>query len=494
MTTTSHHHDSPATYVFGRRDRGTVLVGLRPTQVGVLGVGLAAVLIGLITAGGRGGVVGLAICAGCAAAALAPIQGRAPVDWVRPIANFGYQRLTGQGRYLGGSRALHRNHGLRRLDLPGIAADLRILEIHTPDGPIALLRMRDRWTVVLQVSAPTYALADRATQQRRVGAWGALLAQAGQEGSRIAALQWLERTIPDSGHDLQTWWASRGDPDSPYAGAYRELIADAGPAATRHETYIAVSIDAGRLHRKIRAAGGGPEGTTTVLLGECAWIREALGQVDLEIVGTVGVSDLSRLIRTQYDPASTTGIDRRPGHATALLPPVAAGPMAATALWSHYRTDSGLHAVYWVAEWPATPVEAAWCYPLLALGGIRRTVSVTAVPIPPSKSLRQVRSGRTAKRADDAQRRRLGQTETAQDDEEYEALERRERELVHGHTEYQFTGWVTVTATTADELEAACSNVEQAAVRSVLEIRRVYGEVDQAFTVAALPLAAGVRP
>jgi hypothetical protein len=138
-------------------------------------------------------------------------------------------------------------------------------------------------------------------------------------------------------------------------------------------------------------------------------------------------------------------------------------------------------------------VEAAWCYPLLALGGIRRTVSVCAEPLPPSRSLRDERSARVAKRADEAQRRRLGQVETAQDDEEYDAIERRERELVRGHTEYRFTGWVTVTGADSAELEAACAQVEQAAVRSAMEIRRVHGEVDQAFTIGALPTGQGVR-
>jgi len=172
--------------------------------------------------------------------------------------------------------------------------------------------------------------------------------------------------------------------------------------------------------------------------------------------------------------------------------PSAAGPMAAEAHWDHYRSDSGLHAVYWIAEWPSVPVEAAWIYPLIALGGIRRTVSVTAEPIPPSRSMRELRGKRVAKRADEAQRHRLGQIETAQDDEEYLALERREHELVRGHTEYRYTGWITVSATNADELEGACSKVEQAAVRSALEVRRVYGEVDQAFLRGGLPLTQGV--
>jgi hypothetical protein len=166
--------------------------------------------------------------------------------------------------------------------------------------------------------------------------------------------------------------------------------------------------------------------------------------------------------------------------------------MAAESHWDHYRTDSGFHAVYWIAEWPSVPVEAAWIYPLISLGGIRRTVSVTAEPIPPSRSMRELRSQRVAKRADEAQRHRMGQIETAQDDEEYLALERREHELVRGHTEYRYTGWITVTATDRTELDAACAVVEQAAVRSALELRRVYGEVDQAFLRGGLPLTQGV--
>ncbi|MGH3472726.1 MAG: SCO6880 family protein [Nocardioidaceae bacterium] len=492
MSTTRTTTDPP-TFVFGRRDRGGILLGFRPPQLLILGLGVAVVFVGLVTAGGRGGLVGTAVLVTAVAAAVLPIQGRPLVDWVRPVLNFGYQRLTGQGRYLGGPWALHRNRYVRRLDLPGLGRPLKILQIPTTDGPIAALKLHDRWTVLVEVHPSTYVLADRASQERRVAAWGSLLAQCGQEGSKIAGLQWLERSIPDSGHALEQWWDEHGNADAPYAAPYRDLIGDAGPAATRHEIFIAVSIDSHHVRRQIRLAGGGPEGATQVLLTELAWIRQALSRVDLEVTSTIGVADLTRLIRTQFDPAAACGIDRRPTHKTEYLTPVAAGPMAADASWSHYRTDSGVHAVYWVAEWPSMPVEAAWCYPLLALGGITRTISVSCEPIPPSKSLRKVRSQRVTKRADEAQRRRFGQVDTAQDDEEYDAIERRERELVHGHTEYRFTGWVTVSAESVDALEAACAQVEQAAVRSALELRRVHGEVDQAFAVAALPLNQGVR-
>jgi hypothetical protein len=475
------------TYTFGRRDRGGLLLGFKLGQLFTLGVGFGAVLGGLLCAGTGGGLLGFAILAVAGFLALYPIQGRPLVDWVRPVANYAHARILGQSAYVGGPSALHRVKQAR-IDLPGLGQHLRLYEARTFDGPIAALRIGDRWTVVLKVRGSNYVLADRATQERRISDWGALLSQCGQEGSRIASIQWLERTVPDSGHDLDQWWHQHGDPDAAYADAYASLIDRAGPAATRHETFFAVSIDAHKLRRPIRQAGGGPEGTTKVLLSEVAWIRQALARADIDVLGAIDGHDLARLIRSQYDPASSAALNdeaRTPS-------PLASGPMAAEPHWDHYRTDSGFHAVYWIAEWPAVPVEAAWIYPLIALGGVRRTVSVTCAPIPPSRSMRELRSQRVAKRADEAQRHRLGQVETAQDDEEYLALERREHELVRGHTEYRFTGWITVSATSRDELEAACAQVEQAGVRSALEVRRVYGEVDQAFLRGGLPLTQGV--
>ena len=492
MTTADTRGAPPPTYAFGRRDRGGLLLGFKLTQLVLLGVGFAAMLVGLLTHGAQGGMIGFLALVVAAALALYPVQGRTLVDWVRPLANFGYARIRKDATYLGGPAALHRTRDLNRVDLPGIGQHLRIYEAETADGPVAALRLGDRWTVVLKVRGANYVLADRASQERRISAWGALLSQSGQEGSRIAALQWLERTIPDTGHDLQAWWKANGDPAAPYAEDYARLIEHAGPAATRHECYVAVAIDAHKLRRPIRQAGGGPEGITKVLLAELAWIRQALGRADIEVQDVLSAGDFARLVRTQYDPASSGLFDD--GEAPS---PPAAGPMAAVQHWDHYTSDSAVHAAYWIAEWPSVPVEAGWIYPLISLGGVRRTVSLTAEPIPPSRSMRELRSARVAKRADEAQRQRFGQIESAQDDEEYAALQRRERELVRGHTEYRYSGWITVTAPNDDNgrdaLEAACNQIEQAAVRSALEVRRIYGEVDQAFLIGALPLTHGVN-
>jgi hypothetical protein len=482
------------TYAFGPRDRGALLLGMRLNQILVVAGGVAATLIGFVSPAEHGGAIGFAGLVAASFVAWFPVQGRPIVDWVRPVANYLYARVTDQATYLGGPWALHAPaKPQRRLELPGTGSQIRVKEFDTPHGSVAVVRDGPRWTAVLEVVAPAYPLADRGTQQERVSAWGALLAQLGQEGTRLAAIQWLERTIPDSGRGLDEWWRERGLRDAPSAKAYAQLIQAAGPAATRHETFVAVSIDERKCRRAIRAAGGGPDGTAKVLMSELSWIEQGLRRSDVRVVGWLGARDLGRLVRTQYDPASTVGIDKRGSEDLdrgVALP--AAGPIAARASFTSYRTDTGFHAVYWIAAWPRMQVEAAWLYPLLVLGGVRRTVSLTAEPIAPSKSFREIRSSKVQKRTEETQKERFGQIESAQDDEEHEALLRRERELVRGHVEYRFVGYVTVTASTAEELEDACSQVEQAAVRSVLEIRRVYGEQDQGFIAGALPLARGV--
>ena len=62
------------------------------------------------------------------------------------------------------------------------------------------------------------------------------------------------------------------------------------------------------------------------------------------------------------------------------------------------------------------------------------------------------------------------------------ASHRREAELSDGHAAYRYCGYVTVTARGPEELETACGEVLQAAHQCRLELRRLYGAQDVAFT------------
>ena len=439
----------------------------------------------------RSGLLG---CLATVAIAFAPMQGRPVIDWVRPLANYLHGRLSGQGptQVALGRCTSHAGCSGASPSL-GLGAGFvfgRSMP-HTERSPSSGRAAGGRR--LIQVTAPAYPLADRATQQERVSAWGSLLAQLGQEGSRLAAIQWLERTVPDSGRGLEDWWRSKGVRSSVSAAHYEKLIASAGPAATRHETFVAVSIDERRCKRAVRAAGGGPDGIAQVLINELSWVQNGLQRCDVQVVGWLGPVDLGRLVRTQYDPLASQSIDNRSKHGLGRgVRLAAAGPMAAKSTFSHYRTDSGFHAVYWVASWPRMQVQAAWLYPLLVLGdSVERCQSL---PNPSHRRSPSVKSGAPRCRnygGDPARTVRSGRNRRSTTGARRPPAPRARAGA--GTCRVPVHRYATVSASTESGLEESCAQIEQAAVRSVLEVRRVFGEQDQAFVAAALPLARGVR-
>ena len=124
---------------------------------------------------------------------------------------------------------------------------------------------------------------DATPPSRNVGSssWGRVLATACRSG-RIASLQVMERTLPDSGKGLADWWEQHGNRTETWASTtYGELIDRAGPAGERHASTISISLDMKAAGRAIRAAGGGNRGAAAVLRQEMSTMLAALRSADL---------------------------------------------------------------------------------------------------------------------------------------------------------------------------------------------------------------------
>jgi hypothetical protein len=93
-------------------------------------------------------------------------------------------------------------------------------------------------TVVCEVTHPAFVLLDPGEQERRVTSWGRVLATVCRSG-RIATLQVLERTLPDSGTGLAEWWATHGTPDGLLGR--RHLRRTHRPRRTRRERHATIS-------------------------------------------------------------------------------------------------------------------------------------------------------------------------------------------------------------------------------------------------------------
>jgi hypothetical protein len=112
-------------------------------------------------------------------------------------------------------------------------------------------------------------------------------------------------------------------------------------------------------------------------------------------------------------------------------------------------------------------------------------------PISPSRAIRAVQQARTADIADSELRRRGGFLSTARRAREAELVVRREGELADGHGSYRFSGYVTVTAPSATQLEEWCETTEHAAGQARLELRRLFGDQERAL-LCTLPFCRGL--
>lgn len=476
---------APSTVRFGRRSTRGVLLGLSGPRI----LALAVALLVAVPAVYLKGFTGLALSApawGLAVAvAFVSVAGRRAAEWVPVYGHWLVRRALRQNAY--GVRVL-RPRPAGTLALPGDAAALRLH--HDPITGAAMVHdpHANTLTAVAKVRHPSFVLQSPADQDRRVAGWARALATACASG-RISRVQVLERTLPDAGSGVRQHWSRFGLPGESWVSQqYQELLEQAGPATERHETTISISLDMSRARRAVRAEGGGVAGAAAVLRRELTTVVAALRAAEITVDGWIEPDDLAVMLRLAYDPAAATTLDTSSvGH-----DPATAGPVTVHEHLDHLRTDSGVHAVYWISEWPRQEVYPGFLSSILLAAGVRRATSIVAQPLTTTEAMRAVRKERVEYQTDAAHRSRIGQITDAGAEQEWADVNQRERDLVAGHGDLRFAGFVVVTAPDLDALQTARSAIEQAAVQAGCETRLLIGQQAQAFVAAALPLCRGI--
>lgn len=503
-------HEELRRYRFGPLERRGLIGSLRPAQVGVIAVSLAGAVVLMRTlSGGAGVFAGFLLVLAAAGFCFWPIAGRSSEEWLPIAVRHGRQRATGRDRH----RSSSPQSGVQIRDggrpepvvaLPEPASGLELLAAPLRGETVGVVKDRraHSYTAVLAVRVTSFGLLDRAEQEARQAGWGDVLASLAREGSPVTRVQWIERTVPADGDEIGRYLGNAWDRgavplDSLPMQSYLDLVG-AAPAATKdHELFVCLQIDAKRAWRQIKRAGGksGADASAcAVLLRELEALGERLTAADVHVVGALRPGMLASAIRIAFDPWSRPGLARLAAtdHDRDGIDEGAAWPVASDTTWSMYRADGALHATYWIASWPRTDVGAAFLSPLLLHAQMVRSIAVTLEPISPLRAIREVETARTTDLADQEVRGRMGFVETARRRRMAEATMRREEELADGHAAVRFSGYVTVSARNDEELEHNCAEVEHAAQMARLELIRLYGQQDEAFTYT-LPLCRGLR-
>jgi hypothetical protein len=466
---------------FSRLTRRGVILGLSAAQLVVVGIGAVSLVLSLY-GGGYAFVLTAPVILVCIALAWVRVGGRKLIEWLPITARWLWRSTGGQLIY---RRRIVKPRPAGTLALPGDAGRLRqwvdpetgAVMIHDPHQATL--------TAIVGVSHPAFILLDPSEQERRVVGWGRVLATACRSG-RLASLQVMEQTLPDSGKGLAEWWSRHGRQDSGWTSAtYAELIDRAGPAGERHASTISLSLDMKTPGRAIRAAGGGNRGAAAVLRREMVTLLAALRSAELAPSEWLKPGDLALILRSAYDPAVASALER---HGDVGRDLATAGPVAVTESWGSVRSDSAYHCVLWVSEWPRSLVFPGFLAPVLLSSGLRRTFSLLYTPVRADQAARDIRRKKTEYISDSAQRQRMGRIEDAQQSAEYRDLLQQEADVTAGHGILRATGLIAVSGSDPDELERAVSALEQAAIQASCETRRLWGQQAQAFAATALPL------
>jgi hypothetical protein len=466
---------------FARRSTRGLLLGFSTPRVVVFGCAAAVAMAALFAGGPTAFLASGLVWIPLGAAVFVRVAGRPAVEWAGTAAHFGARRAAGQAEF---RVRVDKPRPAGSLALPGDAASMRLYVDEGSGAAMVHDSHRETLVAVLSVSHPAFALLDDPDRSLRVSRWGRVIAQLAQSGT-CAAVQVLEATVPDPARSQGDWWETHGIRDGGWAATqYEGLLQQVRLDASTHRTTISLSLDLGAAARAIKAAGHGIRGAAEVLRGDMAYLSDGLRQAGLRPLEWLGEADLAAIVRHSFDPGAQ--IDPSSDPAANLSH---AGPVAVSESWQRLRHDSGWSSVLWVSEWPRIAVPPDFLHPLVFAPGVSRTLSITCRPLATEAALRQIRREKTGAVADSAQKARVGQLGDLSDVQEYDDLLARERSVISGHTDVEFTGLVTVTAPTLETLEAALATISRAASQATCEVRPLYGRQMQGFIAAALPLA-----
>ena len=497
--------DRPLTYAFGPLESRGILGPIRAGQAAIIATaGLAVITLVDLSPSVSAALVAAVVLAAGVALAFVPIGGRTTEEWLPVVTMFAHRRARGRHRFTsrrpsrgtrmdGAPQAVAPVEEVLDDELPPTVRDVRIITVEGDGRVMGALSERGgrRLTAVIACRVSAFSLLDRAAQERRLAAWGLVLAGAG--GTPIHRLQWLERTAPAQGDELARWLHDERDPALPPRGtpvveSYLELISSTARVTAEHEILLAIQVDARRVRDR------GRDAVTRALVEQTERVAQGLDAAEVEVLGVLGQGQLARTVRTAFDPFARTELtvlETADPHRDGLSE-ASAWPLGACESWDHYASDGALHATFWIGGWPRIEVSPMFMDALLGNSGAVRTVAVTFEPLTPARSTREVEAAITRDRADRELRARFGQSETARQRQAAESAMRREAELAAGHAEVRLSGFVTVSGRDPDELRRACAEVTEHASRARLELHRLYGQQAEAFTFS-LPLCRGLR-
>jgi|GEM_PF-6715305 len=462
-------------YKFGPRDKRGLILGVAISQVFTFAFSLVVFVFLLRSAAHLYEVIlGIILCFLICVITFVNIQTKPIQSWIPLVIMHNQKKLSYAFQ--------HKNSKIvvdGKRNYPKSLKSLEIIAINFQKNSIGLIKDNQRSTVtaVMSMESLPFALLGDADRDRSVSAWSQVLSAIAYESGSIKKLQWIERTLPDSGEYLDGHNGLFTESNFPIvtdldavsvarsAGlSYQELLSAQTREIFRHGIFLACTFS-----RKI---------DWNTLKAEIINLLSRCKEIGLENVSILSPGELNLYLRHVFDSSPSSRAVNWPW------------PHSLQEHWSYLRADALFIATYSIIEWPRSEVKAGFFLPLMIGCDIRRSISLVMQPIGALRAARQVEQAKTEHAADNAIKNRYGFSSTARAKKEAEAIERREQELAAGFAGYRFAGYISVYGQDEKELSNACKQIEQLASLSLIDVRRAYGEQREAF-LCTLPLGRG---
>ena len=481
-------------YRFGERRRSGMFGTIPPSLAFVGGVALAA---GWVAIAGYVPIpVSVGVVALCGWLWFGKLHERPAHEILPALATWWWRRLRSRNRWYRPVALV--TDGEQPAALPPALAGLDLFEIDvawlTPGSDVAIGVVRDRQagslTAVLKVCGDgQFGLVDPATQDMRIDEWGAAIAGFAREHSPVTRVTFHDWTSPvpirNTVAQLETQWADEAE--HPARAGYLQLLRDTSASVVDHEVLCEVTVDLGRV-AKSRGESNLSSGLR-VTAEQARLFAGRLNAAGLRVESVLSAHDLVTATRVRSDPSiveQLATLRNSLASATGASAPTF-GPMYVDDQLASVTVDSARHRSWWFARWPRREVAASWLDSLMFESGCTRSLTTVFEPVAPSRSDSDVDRERTQREANIETRRRKGFIVRRADEKAVAEVESREGELASGYVECLYTGLLTLTAPTSEQLDVQAADLEQAAANVGVELQPLWGRQGDGW-VASLPL------
>jgi len=397
-----------------------------------------------------------------------------------------------------------RVHGA--LNLPGRRAALQVWEGPTSGASVVYDQFERTVSITAEIDVHGFLLLDEDEQALVVASWSRALASFTQRDG-IARVLMQERTAPASLDPAERSFAAARQRASEVPGAeivirsYAGVLEQLKHQAVAHQNYLTVAVSLKSRGAELKALGGGQAAAVAIAELERAAVTDAVEKSGFRVRRWLTPRQWAGLGRVAFDPQFAAEVDQRTGAGEG-VDIAAIGPMALEEPLdkpSIVRTDSAVHTSMWIHEWPRTDTAPGFMQPVVfaqradMAEAVSHIFSLVCEPVKTRAALREIERQKKTWMTNASLRLKRGQQVSELDNFEFEAIREREQEVVSGHGEFRFAGYLTVSAADEAALSGAVAGIRNGLAQASLEPQVLFFQQAEALMMNALPTGGGMK-